>query len=116
MTEVLQIQHDGQISTKVESSPAHENNSVYKNSDFRHKIVDPRPAEGRFAIVTERRAGDAMDAAGVRRVCSPDEIARGVRQSRVVLAPRPWRQVRGIISRMTVATNAASPGRARSSR
>src|SRR3954469_12431756 len=34
-----------------------------------------------------------MDAAGVRRVCSPDEIACCVRQSRVVLAPRPWRQV-----------------------
>src|SRR5689334_5130941 len=33
--------------------------------------------------------------AGVRRVRSPDEIAGRVRQSRVVLAPRPWRQACG---------------------
>jgi len=67
---VLQIQHDGQISTKVESSLVRENNSVYKNSDFRHRLPVRCPHEGRFAIVTERWAGDAMGAAGVRRTCA----------------------------------------------
>ena len=90
-----QIQHDGQISTKVESSPARENYSVYKNSDFRHRLPVRCLHEGRFAIVTKRWAGDAMDAAGVRRVRSPDENVGSVRQSRVVLAPRPWCQVGG---------------------
>ena len=48
--------------------------------------------EGRFAIVTERWAQDAMDASWRQVKPSPDEIAGRVRQSRVVLAPRPWRQ------------------------
>src|SRR5882724_1680538 len=59
----------------------------------------PRPPEGRFAIVTARRAQDAMDAAisgaaacfrkghGGRRT-----KGRRGRRNRVVLAPRPWRQ------------------------
>jgi hypothetical protein len=62
------------------------------------------PAEGRFAIVTTRRARDAMDAAisgvtarfpkGVEARRRTKE--RRVRRNRVVLAPRPWRYVGGI--------------------
>jgi hypothetical protein len=50
--------------------------------------------EGRFAIVTIRRAWDAMDAVGVR-CFGIGRNARSVRRSRVVLAPRPWRYVGG---------------------
>ena len=51
------------------------------------------PTEGRIAIVTN--AGwDAVDASSVRRALSVlDENAGCVRQSRVVLTPRRWRQV-----------------------
>ena len=58
-------------------------------------------------IVTFRRARDAM-AAGWR---SGDPFtwanASGGRRSRVVLAPRPWRQVGGRIPPATVASKAA---------
>jgi len=46
----------------------------------------------------------------------PDENAGGVRRSRVVLAPRPWRYVGGSLLPATGARKAASPGRARISR
>jgi hypothetical protein len=45
------------------------------------------PHEGRFAIVTKRGAGDAVDAAGAR-----DEGACRGRRSRGVLIPRRWYQ------------------------
>jgi hypothetical protein len=43
-----------------------------------------------------------------------DELHRGVRRSRVVLTPRRWRQVGGIISAGDGGKQARSPGRARS--
>src|SRR5437868_12369519 len=85
------------------SSPKVKNISLYKNSDLRDDCRRPGPTEGRFAIVTIRRAWDAMDAAisgvtarypkgiGVRR---PTKECR-VRRNRVVLAPRSWRYVGG---------------------
>jgi hypothetical protein len=45
------------------SRPLIENISLYQNSDSRYESRRPRPHEGRFAIVTARRAQDAMDAA-----------------------------------------------------
>ena len=83
----------------------------------------PRPHEGRFAIVTARRAQDAMDAAisGVAACFRKEHGGRRTRgrrgrRSRVVLAPRPWRYVGESFSLTTGARKAASPGRARISR
>jgi hypothetical protein len=67
------------------------NNSLYRNSDLRYWFACLAPTEGRFAIVTIRRARDAMDAVASGDL-SPDENACSGRRSRVVLAPRPWRQ------------------------
>jgi hypothetical protein len=69
------------------------------------------PPEGRFAIVTERRAWDAMDAVASGGSMIPEKWKpvfrqgscsnkatgrkrRSVRRNRVVLAPRPWRYLR----------------------
>src|SRR5262245_63716148 len=77
-------------SARFVSSPEMKNISLYRNSDLRYKFRRPEPTEGRFAIVTIRRAWDAMDA-----VASGDLFTgrkrRSVRRNRVVLAPRPWR-------------------------
>jgi len=51
-----------------------------------------------------------MDAAASGVFFMPDENARSVRRSRVVLAPRPWRQAGGRIPPATVARNAAHRG------
>jgi hypothetical protein len=67
---------------------------LYRNVNQAHNLRYPVPTEGRFAIVTIRRAQDAMDAAASGDL-SPDENARSGRRSRVVLAPRPWRYVGG---------------------
>src|SRR5438105_12673700 len=64
------------------------------------------------AIVTERGAG-CDGRCGVRRVRSPDEIAGSVRQSRVVLAPRPWRLFCGRYPADNGDNKRRSPGRAR---
>jgi len=45
------------------SSPGIKNILLYRNYDFRYQWPRPEPTEGRFAIVTIRRARDAMDAA-----------------------------------------------------
>jgi hypothetical protein len=47
------------------------------------------PHEGRFAIVTKRRAEGAMDALVQAR--ERGRMDKGVRPSRMVLAPRCWR-------------------------
>src|SRR5262245_38293623 len=54
----------------------------------------PSPHEGRFAIVTIRRAWDAM-AAVASGMFACQTKRRSGRRSRVVLAPRPWRYVGG---------------------
>src|SRR5262249_48614569 len=46
-----------------------------------------------------RWARDAMDAGQASGDLAPDETPGRVRRSRVVLAPRPWRQVGGTIRR-----------------
>jgi hypothetical protein len=67
-----------------------------------------RPTEGRLAIVMN--AGrDAVDARAL-----PDERHSSGRQSRVVLAPRRWCQVRGTqVPWATVANKPGTPGRVR---
>src|SRR5262245_13239016 len=60
MTErVLQVRHDGQITGK-RSSPKIKNISLYQNSDLLYQQRCPAPNEGRFGIVTTRRATGAM--------------------------------------------------------
>jgi hypothetical protein len=51
----------------------------------------PRRHEGRSRDRHASVVRVAMDAASVRRVLLAGRNARGVRRSRVVLAPRPWR-------------------------
>jgi hypothetical protein len=96
---------------KILSSPKFKNISLYQNSDLRYQSAVPGPSEGRFAIVTTRWAGDAMDAAASGGFIPAGRKRRGVRRSRVVLAPRPWRQV-GAVSPTpaTVAKEAAHRG------
>jgi len=53
-----------------------------------------------------------MDAAA-SGACTGRNV-RSVRRSRVVLAPRPWRQAAGKSHAATVAKKGRSPGRARS--
>ncbi len=65
--------------------------------------IPPRH-EGRIAIVTKREAGDAVDASVPK-----DERHICVRRSRVVPAPRRWRQV-GDDARITPMTGARKPG------
>jgi hypothetical protein len=50
-----------------------------------------RPQEGRIMIVTTRRTRDAVDALA-SGVFHAGRKRQSVRRSRVVLAPRPWRQ------------------------
>src|SRR5262249_61393379 len=101
------IGQDGQIPSVPGNrvNPKNQNISLYRNSDLRYQSHRPEPTEGRFAIVTIRRARDAMDAAisGVTaRLPKGVEARRRTkerrgRRSRVVLAPRPWRYVGGVI-------------------
>src|SRR5207244_9107731 len=99
--EVLQIQHDGQISSVCRNrvKPQHQKYSALQKWQIRciTRAV-PHPQEGRFAVVTKRWARDAMDAVASGN-SSPDENVRSGRRSRVVLAPRPWRQADRAIRR-----------------
>jgi hypothetical protein len=71
---------------KIRISPL--DNSVNQN----YSVVTLSPHEGRFAIVTERWAWEAMDAGAL----TAKTLIR-VRRSRVVLAPRPWRYLRDFL-------------------
>jgi hypothetical protein len=59
----------------------------------------PRRQRGRCAIVTERWRGLRWTLWRQAGLVPPDEKRRSVRRSRVVLAPRPWRQADGAIRR-----------------
>jgi hypothetical protein len=52
-------------------------------------LANPAHTRGRFAIVTMRWAGDAVDAFVQAR--KRGRMNKSVRRSRVVLAPRRWR-------------------------
>ena len=62
------------------------------------------PPEGRFAIVTKRGAGDAVDAADARDEC----VCHG-RRSRGVLIPRRWYQAGSNAFASWPVTEATSP-------
>jgi hypothetical protein len=115
-------------------APQLKNISLYQNYDLRYQSRRPVPTEGRFAIVTIRRARMRWtlwrqvwqrDPGKVGNRFSDKDHAQtrhtgrkrcGGRRSRVVLAPRPWRYVGGNSPPATGARKAASPGRARISR
>jgi hypothetical protein len=68
----------GQITSdykKQKSSPKLKNILLFRSCKSVACSAVSRPHEGRFAVVTKRWAGDAMDALGVRRNFAPDEIA-----------------------------------------
>src|ERR1700752_1088478 len=98
------------------SSLKSKNILLYRNSDSRYWSRRPAPTEGRFAIVTMRRAWDAMDAGASARCKS-----RGrKRLQRTGKSCGPGAATlalpAGACSRTTGARKAASPGRARISR
>src|SRR6185503_15417360 len=69
------------------SSPEIKNISLHNSGNQNYKSRHPGPHEGRFAIVTTRWAGLRWTLLFSRR------MNKSVRRSRVVLAPRRWRQV-----------------------
>ena len=77
--------------------------------------LSPCHHEGRFAVVTKRGAGcDGMlPTSGV--LCTRRNVG-GVRRSRVVLAPRPWRLFGGKYPADNGDNKGRSPGRVRISR
>ena len=77
------------------SSPEIKNIPLVTSGKSLAGVAHPGPHEGRFAIVTKRRAGIVMDASasGVREHAGRKR--RSVRPSRVVLTPRCWRQACG---------------------
>jgi hypothetical protein len=87
--------------------------SVFRQ--IRSRTPACHPDEGRIAIVTDVGV-ECGGRLGVGAVFAPDENALGGRSSRVVLAPRCWRQV---LEKLTLLRDdggkkARSPGRARS--
>ena len=87
--------------------PLREKYSAFPKPQISSKTLAIHPTEGRIAIVTD--AGlDAVDAAALLT----NSACRG-RQSRVVLAPRRWRQVGGRYPADDGGKKARSPGRAR---
>ncbi len=81
----------GQITSDYRKScqaPQIKNISLVTSGKSLAGVRAPGPHEGRFAIVTIRWARGCDG-----RVCSADDWTKSVRRSRVVLAPRCWRQV-----------------------
>jgi hypothetical protein len=100
---------------QFQSSDRFKNILLYRNQNREHNRSRPAPTEGRFAIVTIRRAQDAMDAAAPGDF-SPDENVRSGRRNRVVLTPRPWRQAGAKYRAGDGGNKRRSPGRAPISR
>ena|SRR5437899_40818 len=111
--EVLQIQHDGQISSVCRNrvKPQHQKYSALQKHQIRciTRAV-PHPQEGRFAVVTKRWARDAMDAvasgmfnqAGRKR---PQRTAKSCGPGAATLASSRWSD-----PSVTVAKEAAHRG------
>jgi hypothetical protein len=99
----------------IVSSPRMKNILLYRIRNWEHNPRRPAPTEGRFAIVTIRRARDAMDA-----VASGDPFTGRERSQRTAKSCGPGAATLAL-SRWsdppaTGARKAASPGRARISR
>ena len=118
----LQIQHDGQIRKTRQALRS----KIFCFSEWLHRDISEtvsHPQEGRFAIVTN--VGCGCDGRGnLRRyglISERDQVrrrtkGRRVRRSRVVLAPRSWRQVGGKCPADDGGKRGRSPGRSRISR
>ena len=100
----------------IASSPSIKNILLYRNCKSVHNSPSPRLQEGTLALVTERWRGLRWPL--WRQVISPDETFAADGRSRVVLAPRPWRQVleKLMLLRDDGGKKRRSPGRARISR
>jgi hypothetical protein len=98
------------------SSHSMKNIRLYRSSKWEHNPPCPEPTEGRFAIVTTRRAQDAMDAVASGGLIPAGRKRCSGRRSRVVPTPRPWRQVGGRYPAGDGGKKRRSPGRARISR
>jgi hypothetical protein len=75
---MLQIQHDGQITSDFQKSCQAPKSKIFRwswRANHWHHSRTPGPHEGRFAIVTKRRAGDVMDASASGAFFAPDENA-----------------------------------------
>jgi hypothetical protein len=109
---VLQIQHDGQISSVLRNrvKPRNEKYSALQKRQIRCiTLTVPGPLRG--ASRSSRNVGLRMRWTLWRQAgLLARRNAHGGRRSRVVLAPRPWRQVGGRIPPATVANNAAHRG------
>src|SRR6266568_4049907 len=95
------------------SSPKIKNISLHNSENQNYNLAHPGPHEGRFAIVTMRWAGDAMDALASGAIFAPDENAEAYGE--VVWS---WRRDAGAKLAEQFASDggkqARSPGRARS--
>src|SRR5262245_37236578 len=95
----------GQISKNL-SSPVAKNIPLFRRGQISDKSAHPtRQRGGSRSSRTVR--WDAMDAAASGGFTPAGRNVRSVRRSRVVLAPRPWRQVGGFHLPATVAKEAA---------
>ena len=93
--DVLQIQHDGQISSVLRNrvKPRNEKYSALQKSQIRRiTLAVPCPQEGRLRDRHGTWGAGCDGRRGVRRVLLAGRNVHGGRRSRVVLAPRPWRQ------------------------
>jgi hypothetical protein len=97
------------------SSPKIKNISLYRNSDLRYVSAQPAPPGG-DASRSSRNVGAGCDGRLLRQVIFTRRNVGSVRRSRVVLAPRPWRQVGGKCPAGDGGKTGRSPGRARISR
>ena len=101
---------------RIVSSPLMKNILLYRNSNRAHNSPRPVPTEGRFAIVTIRRAQDAMDAAASGGVFPPDENAAAYGEIVWSWRRDPGATLAGVFPLTTGARKAASPRRVRISR
>jgi hypothetical protein len=114
----LQIRHDGQISSVLQKrvKPCDEKYSALQKWQNRC-ITRVVPCPRRDVSRSSRYVGCGMRWTLQRQVMSsPDENVCSGRRSRVVLAPRPWRQTGGIYPAGDGGNKRRSPGRARISR
>ena len=98
----------------IQSSPEMKNILLYRRFNQAHNSARPKPIRGTFRDRHDTLGMGCDGRCGVRRI-SAGRKRRGVRRSRVVLAPRPWRQSAPSRSGCGNGDNKGrSPGRARS--
>jgi hypothetical protein len=90
----------GQISSDFRKACQALESKIFRFTILEIRIITSpvsRPQEGRIMIVTTRWMRDAVDAFVQARFLVRGRMNKSVRRSRVVLAPRRWRQACGVI-------------------